>query len=67
MKKKFYIKQRYNVQLGEYFVPCGQMTKTEAKKHERPVYGDNIMIPYETEAEYNAAISKLKRSGEKVH
>jgi hypothetical protein len=66
MKKLYYIKQRFIPQLGTYFVPCGQLSKTEAKKMEKPIYGDNYMTPYKTEQEYTAAIEFLKKSGENV-
>ena len=64
--KSFWIKERYNPQLGTYYIPCGQLSKTEAKKHEKTLYGDNTMHEYKTEAEYRQAISDLKSGGQKV-
>ncbi len=67
MKKKFYIKERNNPQLGTYYVPMGELSKTAAKKHESPLYGDNTMLGYETEFAYEQAIKRLKQKGERVH
>ncbi len=64
--KKFYIKERDNPQLGVYYVPMGQMSKSAAKRYENTLYGSNEMIPYDTEAEYNEALRKLICKGEKV-
>jgi hypothetical protein len=66
MKKQFYIKERYNPQLGTYYVPCGQMTKTQAKSYEKPIYGDNIMHGFSTELEYLKEIKRLKDEGNKI-
>jgi hypothetical protein len=62
----WWIKDRYNPQLGTYYVACGQMSKTAAKRCERPLYGDNVMKRYETEADYKAALEDLKKRGERV-
>ena len=51
-KKKWYVKERHNPQLGIYFVACGQMSKTEAKKHEESLYGANYMLPFDSKKEY---------------
>jgi len=67
MEKKYYIKTRINPQLGTYYVGEGLLSKTAAKKHERPLYGDNIMTPYDTEQLYNAELDRLRESGEAVH
>jgi radical SAM superfamily enzyme YgiQ (UPF0313 family) len=64
--KKYYIKERHNPQLGVYYVLMGQISKAEAKRYEKPGYGDNYMLPYDTEAEYTQAIEKLKAAGERV-
>ncbi len=66
--KKFYIKERHNPQFDKpYYVACGQLTKKDAKAMESPLYGDNHMIEYQTEQEYNGAIEKLKSDGYSVH
>ena len=68
MKKKFYLKERHNPQFEKpYYVPQGQLSKTAAKKKENSLYGDNVMLEYETEKEYNDAIAKLKADGYNVH
>ena len=63
---KWWIKQRYNPQIGVYYVPCGQLTVKEAKKKESPLYGDNYMMPFATEARYLAEIAHLKAEGQRV-
>jgi hypothetical protein len=63
---KFWIKERDNPQLGTYFVACGQMTKTAAKRHERPIYGANFMHSFDTESDYNDRLAELRKSGERV-
>lgn len=66
-KLNYWIKERFNVQLGTYWVPCGQMTKADARKCERPIYGSNTMHGYDTEAEYKKRLKELKDSGSRVH
>lgn len=63
---KFWIKQRYTPQLGMYYVACGQMSAAKAKKHEGSLYGSNVMLGYETEAEYKARLAELQAKGQKV-
>ncbi len=51
MKKKqypYWIKQRYNPQLGIYYVKCGQISKTAAKRFYKAIYGENVMLEFET-------------------
>lgn len=62
----YWIKQRYNPQLGTYYVGCGQMSKTAAKKHEKSRYGSNTMIEFEDEIDYMERLDELKKSGESV-
>lgn len=64
---KFWIKERENPQLGTYYVPCGQLSAREAKRKENSLYGMNIMHGFDTEAEYNARLAKLRANGENVH
>ena len=67
MAKKFYLKKRHNPQFkNPYYVACGQLTKKDAKAKANSLYGDNFMIAYETEKEYNDAIEKLKANGQRV-
>lgn len=61
-QRQYWIKARYNPQLGTYYVACGQMSKTAAKMHERPMYGDNVMHGYATESEYQARLTELRKT-----
>jgi hypothetical protein len=61
--KPFWIKERYNPQLGTYYVACGQLSKTAAKKHLRPIYGNNIMHSFRTEESYKRRIAELEKAG----
>lgn len=66
-KKYFYIKERNNPQLKEpYYVPCGQLTKAEAKAKEESVYGFNIMMKYPSEQEYRDKLKELKDNGFRI-
>lgn len=65
--KSYWIKERYNPQLGTYYVPEGQLSKTAARKAENTLYGSNTMHEYATEEEYNKAIADLKARGLNVH
>lgn len=65
--RRWWIKERHNPQLGTYYVGEGPMLDSAAKKHERPIYGSNVMHPFETEEEFRAEIARLKASGERVH
>lgn len=61
---KYYIKKRFNPQFDKpYFITCGKLTAKEAKKKEKPIYGMNIMLPFNTQKEYDAEIERLKKDG----
>ena len=62
----YYIKERYNPQLGTYYKCMGKLKAKEAKAYEKPLYGSNRMLKFETEDEYNAEIAALKEAGERV-
>jgi hypothetical protein len=65
---KFYIGERSNPQLKKpYYVSYGQLTKKDAKKKEDCLYGSMSLTSYETDEEYNSAISKLETEGFKVN
>lgn len=64
--KKFWLKERFNPQLGTYWVRMGQMSATAANKCARPIYGSNTMHSFETESEYLKRIGELKAAGESV-
>lgn len=66
-RKMWWIKERRNPQRGTYFVGCGKMFKKDAKDHEDALYGRNIMRPYETKAEYETELSRLRQLGHQVH
>jgi hypothetical protein len=64
--KPYWIKERDNPQLRTYYVALGQLSAREAKSHEWSLYGCNTMHRYDTEAEYVAALAKLKAEGKRV-
>ena len=61
--KPYWIKQRYNPQIGTYYVACGRLGVREAKKKEGSLYGSNTMLRYETVEEYQAACAEFGVSG----
>jgi len=61
--KPYWIKERQNPQLGVYYVGCGQISVTKAKKYEKPLYGHNVMHRFASEQEYNARIAELRDKG----
>lgn len=65
-QRQWWIKERYNPQLGVYHVACGQLSKTAAKAEERSLYGDNVMHAFDTEEAYNARLAELRKNGERV-
>lgn len=65
-KKPYWIKERYNPQLGTYYVAYGQMSKTAARKCEGSIYGNNVMRKFDSETEYNLALGLLKHEGKSV-
>lgn len=66
--KSYYIKKRNNPQHRKpYYVACGQLSKTAAKRKEKSLYGFNTMLEYKTEQEYKDAIELLKSQGFLVH
>lgn len=67
MSKYYWIKERYNPQIGTYYVAYGNTyTVKDAKKAERPLYGQNIMHKFNTKEEYNEEIRRLKNESERV-
>lgn len=61
MKPKFwYIKQRHNPQLGVYHVALGNISQKEARAYEKPLYGDNLIIRFSSEAEYQRRCRELE-------
>lgn len=64
--KPWWIIERHNPQLKVYFVGLGQLSKTAAKRHGRPIYGTNYVHEYPTEADYKAKLAELKKKGNSV-
>jgi len=64
--KPYWIKERYNPQLGTYYVAMGQMSQTAAQRYERSIYGENVMLRFETEQEYQAKLDSLRAAGERI-
>ena len=66
--KPWWIKERHNPQLGVYYVACGQMSKTAARRMETgTLYGENVMLRFETEHDYLAKIGELHNQGHNIH
>jgi hypothetical protein len=63
--KLFYIGWRGNPQLrnGGYYKMYGQLSKAEASRKEKCVYGTMTLYPFETEEQYNGFIEKVKNEG----
>lgn len=55
MRKPYWIKERHNPQTGVYYIKCGRLSVTEAKRKEKSLYGDNIMLRFDSEKEYMEA------------
>ena len=64
--KYYWIKERHNPQLGTYYIPYGNISTERAKKMEKPLYGNNFMLRFDSHKEYEAEIERLKREGEMV-
>lgn len=64
---KWWIKERQNPQLGTYFVPMGQLSKTRAMAHEDTLYGTNVMHSFDTEGQYRQRLAQLKEEGAKIN
>jgi hypothetical protein len=65
--KYFWIKERHNPQLGVYYVPMGNLTVKEAKKHESPIYGTNYMNRFNSQEAYEMELARLRAEGKKVN
>lgn len=65
---RYYIKERYNPQFrNPYYVALGQLSKRDANKNKKAVYGKNAVLGFDTEEEYNKHLQKLKDDGFSVH
>ena len=62
--KLFYLGERHNPQFKKpYYVKYGQLSKTEAKRKEKCVYGSMYITSYNTQQEYEDKIQELKKDG----
>jgi hypothetical protein len=64
--RKWWLKERHNIQTGVYYVPMGQISAAEAKANTRTLYGHNIMHSFDTLEEYRAKITELEQAGESL-
>jgi hypothetical protein len=64
--KPWWIKERFNPQLGVYYVACGQMSVKDANACKRTRYGCNEMMRFNSEEEYRASLEQLKKDGMNV-
>lgn len=62
-QKLWWIKERQNPQTGTYYVACGLLSNTAAKRMEKPIYGSNHMHAYDSEAEYYRDLERFKNAG----
>jgi len=62
----YWIKSRYNPQLGTFFTKMGQMTKKDAKECEKSLYGSNVMLSFKTVEEYEEKIKELTKAGNRI-
>lgn len=65
--KKYYLKERNNLQAPIYYVMEGQLSKNEAIKHSRSLAGYNRMLAFDTEKEYLDKIEELKKLKYNIH
>lgn len=60
----WWILERHNPQLDKpYYIACGQISKTAAKRKENTLYGMNVMRQYKDEKAYRDEIDCLKSKG----
>ena len=62
----YWIKERYNPQLGTYYVAYGQMRVSDAKRMEDALYGSNRMLRFATRDAYKSKLAELRKAGEQV-
>jgi len=66
--KLYYIGWRGNPQLknGGYYKAFGQLSKAEANRKEKTVYGSMYLYAYDTEEQYNEVLTKHKEEGYRI-
>lgn len=62
----YWIIERYNPQLGIYYIGKGQMTRSAAKKYKTPGYGVNVLQMFNNEHDYLARLLFLRAAGRDV-
>jgi len=67
--KLYYIGWRGNPQLknGGYYKAFGQLSKAEANRKEKCVYGSMFLSSYSTEEEYKSTLESHKSKGYSIH
>jgi len=66
--QNWYIGKRINPQFDKpYYVAFGQLSKTEAKRKEKSVYGSMYLSEYNNLEEYENKIIELKLTGFRVN
>lgn len=63
---KYVIKERYNPQLGVYFVAMGRISDARAEGRGKCLYRSDIMYAFNTRKEYELELQRLRESGERV-
>jgi|LakMenE01Jun11ns_1017448.scaffolds.fasta_scaffold9858439_2 hypothetical protein len=67
-KKLYYIGERSNPQFQKpYYVNYGFLSKAEATRKEKCIYGSMHLDAYETAEDAQLAINKLKDDGFRIH
>jgi len=62
----YWIKERRNPQTGTYYRACGKLPVKEGKLMASSLYGSNTMHRFESEAEYETEVARLKTAGERI-
>lgn len=58
--KYWCIKERHNPQFYKpYYVALGNIPMSEIRRWERPLYGHNVILKFESEAEYEKKKAEL--------
>jgi hypothetical protein len=66
--KYYWIKERHNPQFeSSYYVACGQITAAMARDMERSLYGNNVMLRFDTKDQYEKKLSELRENGFSVY
>lgn len=67
-RKLWYIQKRINPQFEKpYYTAMGQLNKRAVARYEEAIYGTNIMLPFQSEEEYNNYLEGLRSQGYHVY